>query len=110
MGQSPQILDEAERALNNALWGVVLATESRVVVPGGSTNPLLFNCLGAVEMHLSTQLEEWSNIQPSGIRSIVLAFSRALLVIPKLLASNSGHNSLDVIAKLQWAHANNHKR
>jgi len=90
-GGADQYIDEAERSLNDAIMIVRRAIKAYSVVAGG----------GAIEMELSRFLREYlRNI--SGKQQLVInAFAKALEIIPKTLAENSGMDSTDVLNRLR---------
>ncbi len=89
------MLDEAERALNDALYVVSDVAEVPKVVPGG----------GAVEMELATEIREYAR-QVGGRQQLAIeAFADALEVIPSTLAQNAGLDILDTMVAIRAAHA-----
>jgi len=93
-GGAQQFIDEAERSLNDAIMVVKRAMKASSVVAGG----------GAIEMELSKQIRDFSKTLSGKEQSIVLAYARALEVIPRTLAFNSGFDAVDVINKLRQKH------
>jgi T-complex protein 1 subunit eta len=81
--------------LNDAIMIVRRAIKAYAVVAGG----------GAIEMEISRHLREYlRNI--SGKQQLVLnAFAKALEVIPKTLADNSGMDSTDILNRLRQKHS-----
>merc|ERR1712000_802535 len=77
-GSNSLALDEAARALHDALCIVKRVLESGYVVAGG----------GAVEAALSIYLEDFAKSLGSREQVAIAEFARALLVIPKTLAIN----------------------
>lgn len=70
------------------------AVKAKAVVAGG----------GAIEMELSRFLREYLR-QISGKQQLVInGFAKALEIIPKTLAENSGMDSTDVLNKLRQKH------
>ena len=93
-GGADQYIDEAERSLNDAIMIVRRAIKAYAVVAGG----------GAIEMELSKYLREYLK-QIHGKQQLVInAFAKALEVIPKTLAENSGMDSTDTLNKLRQKH------
>lgn len=90
-GGADQYIDEAERSLNDAIMIVRRAIKAYAVVAGG----------GAIEMELSRFLREYLR-KISGKQQLVInGFAKALEIIPKILAENSGMDSTDVLNKLR---------
>ena len=98
-GVSSLLIEEAERALNDALFSVTRSLEAGSIVGGG----------GAVETFLSTYLENFSRSIDKREQLAIDAFAQALLVIPKQLVINSGHDASALISKLKVMHAQNGK-
>eukprot|EP00522_Entomoneis_paludosa_P016544 CAMPEP_0172451006 /NCGR_PEP_ID=MMETSP1065-20121228/9179_1 /TAXON_ID=265537 /ORGANISM="Amphiprora paludosa, Strain CCMP125" /LENGTH=561 /DNA_ID=CAMNT_0013202887 /DNA_START=45 /DNA_END=1730 /DNA_ORIENTATION=+ len=59
---------------------------------------------GCAEMSLSANLHHAAQRVPGLQQYAMQAFSQALLVVPRTLAENAGHNSAKTIAHLQAAH------
>ncbi len=88
------MIDEAERSLHDALSVLSQTVKETRVVLGGGCSETLMSC--AVE-------EEARKVQ--GKKAIAAeAFSRALRMIPTILADNAGYDSSDLVAKLRAAH------
>ena len=98
-GANTVVLDEMERAMNDALWAVSRTLESRSVVPGG----------GAIEMALSAYLENLSQTIQSREQLAVYEFAQALTIIPRTLALNAALDATEIIAKLKMIHHQNLK-
>ncbi|KAI4291780.1 T-complex protein 1 subunit alpha [Pancytospora philotis] len=89
-GPNSQILDEAERALNDAFQVLKRTLESKSVVPGG----------GAVEAALSFVLEEF--VTRTNCRELIAVhrYTEALLELPRILASNAGLDANALVPEL----------
>ncbi|KAJ8611684.1 hypothetical protein MRB53_037795 [Persea americana] len=94
-GSNDYQLDEAERSLHDALCAVKRTLESGRIVPGG----------GAVETALHIYLEEWATSVGSREQLAIGAFAQALLVVPKILATNAALDATDLVADLRSRHA-----
>ena len=90
-GGADQYIDEAERSLNDAIMIVRRAVKARSVVAGG----------GAIEMELSRYLREYLRTIQGKTQLVINAFAKALEIIPRQLADNSGMDSTDVLNKLR---------
>ncbi|MGQ9680576.1 MAG: thermosome subunit beta [Candidatus Bathyarchaeia archaeon] len=89
-----RMIDEAERAMNDALYVVSDVAELPKMVVGG----------GAVEMELSRAIRNYAK-QMSGREQLAIeAFGDALETIPKTLAQNAGIDILDIMVQLRAAH------
>jgi T-complex protein 1 subunit eta len=94
-GGTEQFIAESERSVHDALMVVKRSLESGSVVPGG----------GAVEMRVSTFLEEHAlTIEGKG-QLIVSAYAKALEVVPRQLCDNAGFDSTDILSSLRKRHA-----
>jgi T-complex protein 1 subunit eta len=94
-GGSDQFLEEAHRSLHDAIMIVRRTLKNPCVVPGG----------GAIDMELSRIIREHaSKIHGKG-QLFMMAFAKALEVIPRQLADNSGFDATDVLNKLRKKHA-----
>lgn len=93
-GANSFVLDEMERALNDALWAVARTLDAQKVVAGG----------GAVETALAVYLENFANTLGSREQLAIAQFAEALLVIPKTLAMNAALDATDLLAKLRVEH------
>jgi len=99
-GANDFMLDEMERALHDSMCAVKRVLESKTVVAGG----------GAVEAALSVYLEDVAETMGSREQLAVSAFARALLVIPKTLATNGGYDATDLVASLKSYHYASQKK
>lgn len=94
-GGAEQFIAEAERSLHDAICIVRRAVKHSAVVAGG----------GAIEMELSRLLRDHAQTIHSKQQLIMLAFAKALEVIPRTLADNAGFDSTDVVTELRALHA-----
>ena len=78
-GGAEQFIEEAERSLHDAIMVVKRATKASSIVPGG----------GAIEMELSKCVRKYAMTISGKEQLVVLAFAKALEVIPRQLAQNS---------------------
>lgn len=95
-GGASQYIEEAARSLNDAIMIVTRAIKTHAVVAGG----------GAIEMELSRYLREHVRTIKGKQQLVIHYFAKALEVIPRQLADNSGMDSTDVLNKLRQVHAN----
>jgi T-complex protein 1 subunit eta len=94
-GGASQYIEEAARSLNDAIMIVTRAIKTHAVVAGG----------GAIEMELSRHLREHVRTIKGKEQLVINGFAKALEIIPKQLAENSGMDSTDVLNKLRQVHA-----
>ena len=89
-----RLVDEAERALNDALSVVADVVHKPKVVTGA----------GAIEAELSKKLKDYA-IKVGGREQLAVeAFAESLEMIPKTLADNAGINRIDIMVALRSAH------
>ena len=89
-----RLVDEAERALNDALSVVADVVHKPKVVTGA----------GAIEAELTKKLKEYA-IKVGGREQLAIeAFAESLEMIPKTLADNAGLNRIDIMVALRSAH------
>jgi T-complex protein 1 subunit eta len=93
-GGAEQFIDEAERSLHDAIMIVKRAVKNKAVVAGG----------GAIDMEISKALREYARSIRGKQQLVVNSFARAMEVIPRLLAENSGFDSSDILNKLRHKH------
>ena len=89
-----RMLDEAERALNDALFVVSDVVELPKMVPGG----------GAIEIELSKHVRDYARSVGGREQLAIEAFSDTLEIIPRTLAENAGLDLLDTMVAIKAAH------
>jgi len=94
-GGAEQFIEEVERSLHDAIMVVKRAVKNGDVVAGG----------GAIEMDLSAYIRKHALSIPGKQQLIMLAFAKALEVIPRQICDNAGLDSTDVLNKLRMQHA-----
>mmetsp|Transcript_16296 Transcript_16296/g.18128 ORF Transcript_16296/g.18128 Transcript_16296/m.18128 type:complete len:547 (+) Transcript_16296:41-1681(+) len=94
-GANTYMLEEMERSVHDSLCAVKRVLESRSIVPGA----------GAVETALAMYLGGFAKTIGTREQLAISEFAKALLVIPKTLATNAGVDSTDLVAKLCTLHA-----
>ncbi len=93
-GGAQQFIEEAERSVHDAIMVVKRAIKTNSIVAGG----------GAIEMEISKHIRKYGLNIGGKEQLVVLAFAKALEVIPRTLSQNSGIDSVDVINKLRQKH------
>mmetsp|Transcript_33527 Transcript_33527/g.41126 ORF Transcript_33527/g.41126 Transcript_33527/m.41126 type:complete len:387 (-) Transcript_33527:151-1311(-) len=93
-GGSEQFVEEAHRSLHDALMIVKRSMQSTKVVAGG----------GAVEMELSRYVRDHARKSPGKQQLIMLAFAKALEIIPRQLCENAGIDATDILNQLRQKH------
>jgi len=94
-GGAEHIVDEAERAVHDALSVARNVIREPKIVAGG----------GAVEIELSLRLRDFARKLPSKEQLAVMKYAEALEVIPTILAQTAGMEPVDVLAELRKRHA-----
>jgi chaperonin GroEL (HSP60 family) len=89
-----RMVDEAERALNDALSVVRDVVEHGKIVAGG----------GAIEAELAKQLRDYAPKVGGREQLAVNAFAESLEVIPWTLSENAGLEPIDIVSELRAAH------
>ncbi|KAF8571076.1 hypothetical protein P879_04091 [Paragonimus westermani] len=89
-GPNKHTLTQIKDAINDGLRAAKNALEDECVVPGA----------GAVEIHAHRELGKFVHEVKGRARLGVQAFANALLVIPKVLAANAGHDTQETMVKL----------
>jgi thermosome len=89
-----RMVDEAERAMTDALSVVSDVMENNKIVAGG----------GAVEIEMAKELRKYATSVGGREQLAIENFASALEVIPKTLAENAGLEAIDVLAELRSAH------
>ncbi|MEM2846277.1 MAG: thermosome subunit beta [Nitrososphaerota archaeon] len=87
-------LDEAERALNDAIMNLISLIRDLKYVPGG----------GAVEMALAAAIRREAPKYPGKEQLAMLAFADALETIPRTLAENAGLEPVEILTDLRAKH------
>jgi len=89
-----RMVDEAERAMHDALSVVADVFEKNKIVVGG----------GAVEAEVAKELRKYA-VQVGGREQLAIeAFAEAVETIPKTLAENAGLEQIDIMVELRSAH------
>ncbi|CAF0976753.1 unnamed protein product [Rotaria magnacalcarata] len=94
-GSTKYILNQLKDALRDGLRSVTNAIEDGCVLPGG----------GAFEIVAHQALNQYKQQVKGRARLGVQAFAEALLIIPKAIAQNAGHDQQETIVKLQHEYA-----
>ena len=98
-GATNQILDEAERALHDALSVIAsMMAEKRTVYGAGCS-----------EILMADVVDEAARKTPGKIALAMEAFSRALRQIPMIIASNAGLDAPEIVSSIRAAHAEGKK-
>ncbi len=89
-----RLIDEVERALNDALSVMVDVVKKNKIVAGG----------GAIEAELSKRIRDYAATIGGREQLAIEAFADALEIIPITLAENAGLDPIDILVALRAAH------
>ncbi len=93
-GGTEHVIDEIERAVEDAIGGVTSALQNGQVVGGG----------GATEVELAQQLRDYADTVGGREQLAINAFADSLEVLPRTLAENAGHDPIDTLVDLRNKH------
>ncbi|MCD6530315.1 TCP-1/cpn60 chaperonin family protein [Candidatus Bathyarchaeota archaeon] len=93
-GGLERMVDEAERAMKDALSVIRDVVEEPKVVAGG----------GAVEAEVAKELREYATTVGGREQLAIEAFADSIEIVPKALAENAGHDPIDIIVDLRASH------
>jgi thermosome len=89
-----RMVDEAERAMTDALSVVSDVIENNKIVAGG----------GAVEVEVAKELRDYATKVGGREQLAIEAFADAIEIVPRTLAENAGLEPIDIIVELRAAH------
>jgi len=89
-----RMVDEADRAMNDALSVVADVVEYNKIVAGG----------GATESEIAKVLRSFATTVGGREQLAIEAFAESLEIVPKTLAENAGLESIDILVGLRAAH------
>lgn len=98
-GGTEHVVDEAERALHDALKVVGVTLEDGYAVAGG----------GATEIELALKIRDYAPTVGGREQLAIEKFADALEIIPRTLAENAGMDAIDVLMRLKAEHQNGNK-
>ena len=87
-------MDEAERALVDAIGVISSALEDEKYVIGG----------GCIEVELALALQDYAKTVGGREQLAISAFANALEVVPRTLAESAGMDSIDTLVELRAKH------
>ena len=99
-GGTEHVVDEAERALHDALKVTAVAIEDGKAIPGG----------GSAEIELSLNLTKFGSRVGGREQLAIEAFAKATEIIPWTLAENAGLDAINVLIKLRSEHEGKKKK
>jgi len=98
-GGTEHVVDEAERAIHDALRVVGVAIEDEQLVAGG----------GSPEVELALRLREYSATLKGREQLAVGKFAEALEIIPRTLAENAGLDPINMLVDMRSQHEQGNK-
>ena len=93
-GGTEHVVDEIERAIEDAIGGVSSALRNGQVVGGG----------GATEVEVAQQLRDYAESVGGREQLAINAFADTLEIIPRTLAENAGYDPIDTLVDLRNKH------
>lgn len=93
-GGTEHVVDEAKRAMDDAVLGIIAALETGSIVYGG----------GAVEIELARRLKEYAETVGGREQLAINAFAEALEILPRTLAESTGKDPIDILVNLRTQH------
>ncbi len=93
-GGTEHVVDEIERAMEDAIGGVSAALRNGRVVGGG----------GATEVELAKELRDYADSVGGREQLAINAFADALEVLPRTLSENAGFDPIDTLVDLRNRH------
>ncbi len=98
-GGTEHVVDEIERAMEDALGSVTSALRNGQVVGGG----------GATEVELARELRSYADSVGGREQLAINAFADSLEVLPRTLAENAGFDPIDSLVELRNRHEDGQK-
>ena len=93
-GSTEHVVDELERGITDALDVVSATASDGRVLAGG----------GAIEVEVAGRLRDYADDISGREQLAVNAFADAVEIVPRVLASNAGLDSIDTLVSLRAAH------
>ncbi len=95
-GGTEHVVDEAKRAMDDAVLGIIASLEIGRVVYGG----------GAIEIELARRLRGFAEKTGGREQLAINAFAEAIEIIPRTLAESTGKDPIDILVELRTLHEN----
>ena len=93
-GGTEHVVDELDRAMEDALRVVGVAVEDKMLVAGG----------GAPEVELALRLRAYASTVGGREQLAIESFADAMEIIPKTMAENAGLDQIDTLVSLRSQH------
>ncbi len=98
-GGTSRVVEEAERAVNDAIMVTKDVIEGPVIVVGG----------GAVEAEIAQRVRRWGRSLQGRKQLVAMKFAEAVECIPMALAQSAGMREIETLAELRAKHSNGGK-
>ena len=98
-GGTEHVVDEVERALEDAIGVVRVTIEDGKIIAGG----------GATAAEIALRLRDYASTIGGREQIAIEAFANAMEVVPRTLAENAGLDPIDTLIELRKAHAKGKK-
>ncbi len=98
-GGTEHVVDEIERAFEDAIGGIASAMKFGKIVGGG----------GATEIEVAKELKDYADSVGGREQLAINSFAEALEVIPRTLSENAGLDPIDVLVDLRNKHESGDK-
>ncbi|XP_015419717.1 PREDICTED: T-complex protein 1 subunit theta [Myotis davidii] len=98
-GSTDNLMDDVERAVDDAVNTFKVLTRDKRLVPGG----------GATEIELAKQITSYGETCPGLEQYAIKKFAEAFEAVPRALSENSGVKANEVISKLYAVHQEGNK-
>ncbi|MBI5061405.1 MAG: TCP-1/cpn60 chaperonin family protein [Candidatus Aenigmarchaeota archaeon] len=93
-GGTEHVVDEAQRAMEDGVLGIIGALETGKIVAGG----------GAVEIEVARKLREYAETVGGREQLAITSFAEAIEIIPRTLADSTGSDPIDILVNLRSQH------
>lgn len=112
-GGAEQFIEEVERSLHDAIMVVKRAVKNGDVVAGGGAIEVQDTFVLSrktcsyryLQMDLSAHIRKHALSIPGKLQLVMIAFAKALEIIPRQICDNAGLDSTDILNKLRMKHA-----
>lgn len=98
-GGTEHVVDEAKRAMDDAVLGAIGAVEVGKFVYGG----------GSVEIDIAKRLREYAETVGGREQLAITAFADAVEIVPRTLAESTGKDPIDLLVDLRAQHEKGNK-
>lgn len=98
-GGTEHVVDEAKRAMDDAVLGAIGAAEVGKFVYGG----------GAIEIEIARKLREYAESVGGREQLAINAFAEAIEIVPRTLSESTGKDPIDLLVELRAQHDKGNK-